>query len=768
MKTKTMMKLMALVLLMFVNGTSQTWALNNNQDKTFKKTKMSPWLQERFLQEQMAVKKNGGPKRIQGRRVRNYTLTLVKSTDEAATIRQQGGVVLQDFGNNICAAFLPIDKLGELNQSPNILRMEANAPSQLMNDTSVVILNVYKARGPVSASGLPHAFTGKGVVAGVMDVGIDFTHPAFRNDDGTSRIKWFWDPMAPNTDTDMLGMIYTSPAEVLAARCCSNSDADNHGTHVMGSLTGRGLDNRYVGMAPEADIMSAYLPLGFISDEFIARVSDYIVRHLDEYPFLASAGEKPVIDIEPSSALDLVALYQIFKAADAIGQPCVVNWSFGSSASFLNDNSLFEEIFNQLVGPGHIVVASAGNSGYTKNYLAKEPGERLEQDIYYSCKLGSFLFQLRTEPDEPSFKFGLTFDNIADTIMVNTGDILAATTAGDTLTVQLPKVKVMYIAVPGAFDKQVYNIQVRPTESSVYNLHGKVIVEESAKMDMLGIVNMLMTVKFSEEDATNSRGCQIGTLGAPANLERIITVGAMHHRTEFTNINHEQRTYKELGSEEGHLASFSSCGPSMNGRMKPDVVAPGHNIISCLNSFYLKDDDEKATAEEVLPRTVYTSSAFGKNYSMWAMSGTSMASPITAGIVALWLQAKPDLTPEDIFGVIERTSHQPEPEFSGTDKNIYYGWGEIDAYAGLLDILDIPSNIPELSMHQPAGISIRLSGHTLIIDGAEDGTSLTVYDLNGRPVFQTVTCGTSVQLPNLPTGVYAVQLGQKGSTLIRI
>ena len=132
------------------------------------------------------------------------------------------------------------------------------------------------------------------------------------------------------------------------------------------------------------------------------------------------------------------------------------------------------------------------------------------------------------------------------------------------------------------------------------------------------------------------------------------------------------------------------------------------------------------------------------------------------------MQAKPSLTPEDILGVIERTSHQPEPEFSGEDKNIYYGWGEIDAYAGLLDILDVTANIPELSHHQPAGIQFRLDGHTLCVEGAADGTPVTVYDLSGLPVLRATLADGRVQLPDLRAGVYAVQLGQMGSMLIRL
>jgi L-rhamnose-H+ transport protein len=71
-----------------------------------------------------------------------YMLTLVESTDQAQSLREKGGVVVQDFGEGICAAFLPMDSLGVMEQSSTILRLEANKPATLHNDTSAVIIGV--------------------------------------------------------------------------------------------------------------------------------------------------------------------------------------------------------------------------------------------------------------------------------------------------------------------------------------------------------------------------------------------------------------------------------------------------------------------------------------------------------------------------------------------------------------------------------------------------------------------------------------------------
>ena len=266
--------------------TAQVW----NSD-----TKMSPWLLNKYEQQQTAMRNNGSPLRVQGRPVVKYILTLVESTDGDATIKQKGGVVLQDFGGGICAAFLPMDSLGVLDGRDAILRMEANELNRPQNDNSSKILGVDKAWA--GGGELPQAFRGEGVLAGVMDVGFDFTHPAFRHDDGTSRIVWFWEPQAENDNSDELGRMYNSPEEVLAAEHSTDANNENHGSHVWGSMAGRGLDGRFVGMAPEADLIGGHVPLGKISTDFENRLKEYLKSQLRKINVSSI-----LLTVEPTSA----------------------------------------------------------------------------------------------------------------------------------------------------------------------------------------------------------------------------------------------------------------------------------------------------------------------------------------------------------------------------------------------------------------------------------------------------------------------------------
>jgi subtilisin family serine protease len=117
------------------------------------------------------------------------------------------------------------------------------------------------------------------------------------------------------------------------------------------------------------------------------------------------------------------------------------------------------------------------------------------------------------------------------------------------------------------------------------------------------------------------------TLGAPADGDSIITVGAV--------------------SSSGMRSSFSSVGPTTDGRIKPDVMAQGSSI-------YAADG------------TVYSYT-----------QGTSFSCPIAAGIAALILQANPDLTPIRIRDIMRSTASK-----AASPDNLY-GWGIVNALAAV-------------------------------------------------------------------------------------
>ncbi|KKI91683.1 serine protease [Bacillus sp. SA1-12] len=121
--------------------------------------------------------------------------------------------------------------------------------------------------------------------------------------------------------------------------------------------------------------------------------------------------------------------------------------------------------------------------------------------------------------------------------------------------------------------------------------------------------------------AAGNEGPEAQTIASPGISNQIITVGALDDLNTTETREHD------------HVASFSSRGPTLYGISKPDILAPGVNIISLRSPNSYLDKVQK-------------SSRVGSDY--FVLSGTSMATPICAGIAALVLQTKPDATPNEV------------------------------------------------------------------------------------------------------------------------
>ena len=265
---------------------------------------------------------------------------------------------------------------------------------------------------------------------------------------------------------------------------------------------------------------------------------------------------------------------------------------------------------------------------------------------------------------------------------------------------------------------------------------------------------------------TLNAGDPTHSLYSPSTAPRVICVGATSYRQSYTNISDEP-VVNNWGSN-GERGGYSGIGPTLYGRIKPDVVAPGTNVLSSMSSYYLDEHPDEIRS------TVVYSEYNGRRYPWAAETGTSMSAPLVGGIIACWLQARPDLSPEDILELFGKTCTQREDY---TYPNNEYGYGEIDAYQGLLQILGL-SGIPSISHHQPQQVDFLLHDHRLTISFHESSTAvvqLSIYNLKGECLLQhTIPQGTStIDIP-LPfaKGVYAVQLNSQsptlqGSTLIR-
>lgn len=704
--------------------------------------KMSSLLRE-IVREQRSSEMNKTKRATQDDRT---ICAFVRTNGDAAALFEEHGCRELARIGDISIADVPLRSLAAMSLDGRVERIEANRGAHALLDSVATQLDV----PPVYAGfGLPQAYTGSGVVMGLMDIGFDLTHPNFYNDDATQyRIRRFWDFLSVDTlNSDMyVGAEYTDEEAILAYGCSRNGLRETHGTHTLGIAAGTGYGTHYRGMAPATDIC---LVSNAVTDDEELIGEDLLYKY--------------------TYATDALGFKYIFDYAEAQGQPCVISFSEGSMEDFRGDDVLYYDVLAELVGPGRIIVSSAGNTGHVNNYLHKPEGtERDGAFLSYWKDYVTFTAVADGPFDVRLVVYGSTNDTltVASSAVAALADSVYTTSkqlSSKQYTVTAEAYTSCYDTTRMAYDFRIegpwgigvstpLSVEVVGTDTEVeyYRMNGNMFADD---------LNPLLS------GGDNTHG-----INSPSSAPTVICVGATAYRTSFDNYFGETQTF-DCGTD-GVLANISSRGPTFDERMKPDVLAPGVNVISSMSSYYMEENPDG------LADLVETFSFDGRTYG-WALnSGTSMSSPAVGGIVALWLEACPTLTPDDVLSVMEHTCTKP-PGMS-SDRDTEHGYGQIDAYRGLLYILGLDA-IEGVSTEQPTTISFMLSNNrTLKIACSHyitNDIAMRFYSVDGTLRLQTsLHGGTSeweIDLDALPKGVYAVQThgtetGTTGSTLIRI
>ena len=708
--------------------------------------RLSVWLQNTIRHNRQTFAKTGKTTQSRHRADAADMLTTV-------FVQMQDGIndeMLAQYGckkyaqlGDIAIVTIPLYNVDALSMQPEVLRIEANDKGHPTLDLVPGITNLL----PVYEQTAQHpAFTGQGVVVGLMDIGFDLTHPTFFDDTSLSnyRIKAFWDQLAPNTDKDHfpVGSAWTTPEEVLQRQCAIDGREQNHGTHTTGIAVGSGYDSPYRGAAWESDL--CLVANAVTADTAFIDESDYYLY---------------------TSASDALGFKYLFDYADSQHKPCVVSFSEGYTPYMDQDDRLYSLFLERLVGPGRILVSSAGNECQEMTYFNKPPGIESAGSFirvyhpaanYKILSDGKPVFKLMAyqEKNVVAKELRLPLDNenwqndwLVDTLFVQ----------DDTCAVSVTKWQEAF-----SEGKTVYMIRLKANRSLDLLGHIAMVVEGSTCQAEVFGTSTYSFGNYSTDTRWNAAEKSHNVL-APGCFDAAITVGSTSHRVSYTNIDGEVIT-DTRDPETGRLSWFSSVGPTMDGRTKPDVTAPGNYVISSQSSFYLEEHPDE---------TKYDVNHFdfgGRTYVWAAQSGTSMSTPVVAGIIALWLQANPTLSPDDIRGILQRTCQHPDPQLSYP--NNLYGFGEVDAYRGLLDILGI-SGIKELSDHQPGGVRVTARDGLLHLQFAQEPTErvlLSIYATSGtllhRQWLTPTSRDVSLSLPVTASGIYAIQLTSKDKTLI--
>ena len=661
-----------------------------------------------------------------------------KEKEILALIKAEGDLV-EDYcishKGNIHIVRMPLSKIAEISTDSRVIRIESEPnKATLTNDSIRSVTNtnmVHNGEGELS-----QAYDGTGVLVGVQDISFDYNHPTFLSKkDNRLRIQRVWDILdgieSQTYDPSSAFPIGTllKPEEIIAKDHSTDSYLNFHGTHTAGIAAGSGYDTPYSGMAPEADI---YM------------VSCVISNNLELVP-------EDLRDIVGNNIFDLLGFENIFHYADSIGEPCVISFSIGSYGELTGENTLYSEYLRSMLGPGRILVASVGNEG-SRGYIMYKKADQES--------VGGLM--TRTKSDEPIFlcissdkplTFKITDKSKPEAEGSYTYTPEYETTTKDTIAA-LDNLVINTYCYADEFnsDKIGYDIGFFEGYKSFFDRDYSITISGADAEARIHIQNGKI------------EGAELGgNTFFPGEMEGVIGVGATAWRDAYTDIN--GKTHTSGYGTGGKRFVISGIGPALSGKIKPDVVAPGVNIISACNRTY--QESHPTSQEGLVAKSTYND----KDYYWMVYGGTSMSTPAVAGIVALWLQAKPDLTPEEVIDVIANSAKQNFPEL--TYPNNEYGYGEIDAYKGLLYILNL-TNIEGLSTQHLINAKVRPMANgdvSISIPDSDNPTQVRIYNTNGQCIMQTAIPSntTDYTIPSFGfKGIFAVQVGNFGSTLIRI
>lgn len=667
-----------------------------------------------------------------------------RSGDAEQLLAKYGCEKVTQIGD-IYIANIPLTQMKAMAADGKVERIEAQMGGKLLNDVSPQWVNNQDIYAGV---GLPQAYDGSGVLLGIVDGGYDMTHPSLYALDGkTYRVKGFVDDYADKDETlgiqTPLGREYLTEAEILGNKYVGDS-LGNHGAHTLATAAGSGYGSPYRGMAYGADLF--VISSKNASEDYFANSADQVAR-----------------------------MKRIFDYADQTGQPCVITYSIGFDDE-PGESQLFREALQTMLGPGRILVAAAGNEGLNWTYVHKPVGVEtagagLKVNKPACCYLTSAQpFRLKC----------IAYKQDIDLVTMSPRYVFTDSLTFDTEALPTDSLEMrghhIILTHTGAWadGRKVYTLADRWEDVGLDDLKVLAFAIEGKEADVevhTGCSSNL--AKISSPFTTDTRFSNVESshnVGLPGSLPEVVTVGALKGRDSYLNAAGDTIVPISFKGPLGTVARFSSIGPTISGISKPDVVAPGVNVISAGNSYH-----GDSFGKSMVAKTTFN----GREYPWVAMSGTSMATPCAAGIVALWLQADPTLTPDRIKEIMRKTCRKPD-ETLDYPNNIY-GHGLIDAYAGMLQVLNIPSAIPGISTHQPRALRIMpAEGHAVSLTFDTPPVhpfSVSVYTLSGqRLASECVQPDGStrylVALPSQSHGICVVQVnsreqGVTGSGLVR-
>lgn len=543
---------------------------------------------------------------------------LVESTDAAAVQdalqHLRNNEELDELGGDFLSALVSTDTVPSLISEQAVTRVQTKKRSSLHLDAALPEIGVLNTAGGQRLV----AEDGAGVIIGIIDSGFDLSHPMFRDGQNRLRVDALLDQTGGNREYTQ-GQLENRWS---GGKTGPGADEHGHGTHVAGIAGGSNFQSIYEGVAPGARLI--------------------LVK------------------------TDLVntdrAVSWIFKKAG--NTPCVINMSLGHHFGSHDGTDAEERLHQRLTGPGKIIVVSAGNERTDNIHI----GGR-----FFAGQSEEVAFDLVRQVSDPPFVVTTLWHHQTDGFNVElvtpSGQVVQPPKMGKTTVLQTSVLDIDYGIEQYAWSNSVQmeikisfkTHDVRDRDLRNWKLRIRCIQANIGRLD--GWFNNSGFAIFKDHPMVERNR----TVGLTATGDGCIAVASHVSRTTW---NGDLGSSTDSEAVVGRTSSFSSLGPTRDGKWKPEISAPGQYITSALaDSSMLAGIDERALT----------------NQRLLTIEGTSMAAPIITGIVALLLQKNNGLDVAQVREVLRDTAkHDLHTGPAAWDPA--YGFGKVDVAAALARI----------------------------------------------------------------------------------